>query len=271
MHSRSQVLSSIKAQWERSYKIPIKLFSGSKACKGGKAASMLSRDQIVLCSGCSEQVSSQEEEFWLAPHREQPLSSVYFRAPEIAHICLVLRAANHTSFHANILNINIYRIIVYTIYNYIYNILYILYIITYTILYCVYYIILYVLYTYVYTHTHTHTYIYIYSPGEASSWGAYIIRLFYQASQTREAMPSCHTLTFQWSMETEKPSVCLPRTEIYFTDLKGPWREHSITLNNFTQSEMKSTVLLELSHWCLLSWNEFSTMSANNSKECVIF
>ena len=161
MHSRSQVLSSIKAQWERSYKIPIKLFSGSKACKGGKAASMLSRDQIVLCSGCSEQVSSQEEEFWLAPHREQPLSSVYFRAPEIPHICLVLRPANHTSFHANILNINIYRIIVYTIYNYIYNILYILYIITYTILYCIYYIILYVLYTYVYTHTHTHTYIYI--------------------------------------------------------------------------------------------------------------
>ena len=77
-------------------------------------------------------------------------------------------------------------------------------------------------YIHMYTHTHTHSHIYIYSPGEASSWCAYIIRLFYQASQTREAMPSCHTLTFQWSMETEKPSVCLPRTEIYFTDLKGP-------------------------------------------------
>ena len=106
-----------------------------------------------------------------------------------------------------------------------------------------------------YTHTHTYIYIYthIYSPGEASGWCAYIIRLSYQASQTREAMPSCHTLTFQWSMEAEKPSVCLPRTEIYFADLKGPWREHSITLDSFTQCEMKSTMLIALSRWCLLS------------------
>lgn len=79
-------------------------------------------------------------------------------------------------------------------------------------------------------------------------------------------MPLCHTLTFQWSMETEKPSVCLARTEIYFTDLKGPWSEHSVTLNNSTQCETKSTVLLELNHWFLLSWNEFSTVRANNNK-----
>lgn len=55
------------------------------------------------------------------------------------------------------------------------------------------------------------------NPGEASSWFAHIVGLFYPASQAREAMPSC-----QWGMETEKPSVCLPRTEIYFSDLKGP-------------------------------------------------
>lgn len=60
------------------------------------------------------------------------------------------------------------------------------------------------------------------NPGEASSLFAYIIDLLYEASQTGGATPSCHTVTFQWGVETEKPSEYLPVTEIYFTDLEGP-------------------------------------------------
>ena len=74
----------------------------------------------------------------MAPHREDSLNSISGHM-KVPHICLVLRSANHTSFHANILNINIYSITVYTIYNCIYtvyiicHILYILYNIQYSI------------------------------------------------------------------------------------------------------------------------------------------
>lgn len=68
------------------------------------------------------------------------------------------------------------------------------------------------------------------NPGEASSWSACIVGLLCEASQTGGAMPSCRTLTCHWGMETAKPSVCLPRTEIYFAALKGPRREHATAL-----------------------------------------
>lgn len=44
------------------------------------------------------------------------------------------------------------------------------------------------------------------NPGEASSLFAYIIDLLYEASQAGGAMPSCHTVTLQCSVETERPS-----------------------------------------------------------------